>query len=134
MSNDFKERYVLISRLKRIDAYLQALCFVAMVTTALFDGGVLGVGLILMAGIQIFSAFFWLVTLYKIPGGLPGAIGIRIVFIVLPLLLSLIFRNSDNQTILITSYVMIGVGPICDLLYFIATVIEVSHYKKLAHK
>jgi hypothetical protein len=133
MSNDFKERYLLISRLKRMDAYLQALCFVCMTATAiLVDKGASVVGLLLMAGIQVFSAFFWLVTLYKIPGSLQGATCIRIVFMVLPFLLFLIFRNSNGQVILYTAYAMIGVGPVCGFLYFIATVTEVSHYKKLA--
>lgn len=133
----WKNQYMLIAALKKVDICLQVLCFIFMVITMVatfyYGYGYGGIGILAMAGFQVLSALFWLFTLYKEPYKTPAGMFIRGMFVIVPLLLVLIYTSGrEGSLLLITAYAMLVIGPVLGFSYFFITICEMRYYKKLA--
>ena len=123
-------KYRRIVQLKAADLCLQLLCFLLIPASFIVDGAAwIGVSILIMAGIQVFSAICWLMILFSEREQTIGGKLIRIVFVVVPVLL---LALSNTPVILYLLYLMIFAGPVLGFLYFFITLFEITFYHKLA--
>lgn len=128
-SSRMQAKYRTIARLKGWDALLQMACFIFMAFAMLRQ---YFWSFVLPAGMQCVSAVVWSVVF---AGGLPrqraGTV-IRRIFLVVMWLLLVVAVTREGGPVLIAAYVMLIVGPVCGLSYFIVTIVERRFYGRLA--
>lgn len=114
---------------KKADAVIQVIVFLVLGVVALNDGALTYYCMFGMAALQILSCISWLLFFNGDTPRLKAGTLIRRTFLVIlivftaTLLVSLKFLFG-------LAIIMLFVGPVCGLIYFIVTIVEMNFYKK----
>lgn len=119
-----------VANFKIADAIIQVLVFMFLVLAPFFFQSLFVYSLAAMAGVQCLSTVHW--SLYFATGVPQTKAGkrIRIIFLVTMALLFLCFCTQQGALIFVVLYLMIFIGPVLGLSYFIITLRETSFYRK----
>lgn len=118
-----------VAMLKKADAIIQIIAFVVLGFVAVMDGALSYYCMLGMAGVQLLSCVSWMVFFSGDTPRVRSGTIIRRTFLVILITVACCLLVS-LKLLLPTAVVMLVVGPVCGLIYFIVTIVEAGFYRK----
>ena len=120
-----------IALFKRIDASLQLLLFGALICVCLLDIELIGHCMFIFGGFQVLSCISWLLVLSGDVPRYSAGVFIRWLFIVILAIIGMsCFIGMHSDLLFTVMVIMLLVGPLCGLAYFIITLLEYGYYSR----